>query len=212
MMELKLNRNSSKILLTGFGPFPGVDVNASATLVQALSGAAHTQFRDAQIHSTVLPVDWRLTKTALREAYAHANPTIALHFGVAQNCSGFRIETRAANACSARPDELGLLPLSHALIDGGEPFRHATFPARKIVTRLTGLGLPATLSDDAGGYLCNAALYHALEPELAALTGFIHVPVDLSRPPLTFANAVNGGIEIIRVCLEAAALTGTALA
>jgi pyroglutamyl-peptidase len=84
-----------------------------------------------------------------------------------------------------------------------------TLPARLIVERLTGLGLPAELSDDAGAYLCNAVLFHGLllsERETArCATGFIHIPThiaDTSRGPgLDWDGAVAGGIEIIRTCL-----------
>ena len=65
--------------------------------------------------------------------------------------------------------------------------------------------MPVSLSNDAGGYLCNAVLYHALHAIGSAghpcRAGFIHLPVDLSQPPLTFDDAIAGALEIIRVSL-----------
>jgi pyrrolidone-carboxylate peptidase len=41
----------------------------------------------------------------------------------------------------------------------------------------------ATISDDAGGYCCNAALYCALRAGAGIPIGFVHVPVG-DDPPL----------------------------
>ena len=64
------------------------------------------------------------------------------------------------------------------------------------------------LSEDAGGYLCNAVLYASLCACAAPGTraGFIHLPVDLSGSAggLTPAAAVEGGLVIIRACIDRA--------
>jgi pyroglutamyl-peptidase len=80
------------------------------------------------------------------------------------------------------------------------------------VTRLRRRGLPARISRDAGGYLCNALLYHSLEiarrSSLPSRTGFIHLPANLvgeRRPSLepritgrlTWSDVVEGGLEIL---------------
>jgi len=66
-----------------------------------------------------------------------------------------------------------------------------------------------TLSDDAGGYLCNAVLFHGLlcsgGNAMPGVTGFVHIPAqiaDMGRGSvLDWDGAVAGGLEIIRTCL-----------
>ena len=129
-----------------------------------------------------------------------------LHFGVAKVAQGFRIETQGTNTCRMTADAAGAMPPSLELLTNGAPAHAVTIPTRDIVERLSALGIPASRSEDAGRYLCNAILYHSLLLASRAMrpckAGFIHIPADLSGPALDEAAALKGGLEIIRVCLE----------
>jgi pyroglutamyl-peptidase len=194
------------VLLTGFGPFPGVSDNASARLVETLAVEARRKFPRVAFHAEVLSTEWTAAPERLDAVVASIRPNLMLHFGVARDCPGFRIETRAQNACHVIDDAAGLKPADAWLVENGAPSRSATLPSARIVARLTSLGFPAHLSDDAGGYLCNAVLYFALSYAATACqpcsAGFIHIPADLSGPTLTFDDAVTGSLEILRLCLE----------
>jgi pyroglutamyl-peptidase len=132
-------------------------------------------------------------------------PVLALHFGVAADARGFRIETEGRNVCRNAVDAAGLPPLSPILVDGAPDTYSAGLPISRIVQRLSDLGLPVSISNDAGRYLCNAVLYHALhtlaETKRSCRVGFVHIPADLSGPPLSFEAAVMGGLEMIRASL-----------
>lgn len=212
-MTTGAKKKSTTLLLTGFGPFPGVPDNVSARLVKELAQNVRADFGNAltsnagpvNVHAAILPTEWQSAPSRLRALVKMINPNISLHFGVASGASGLRIETRAVNACLLEDDAAGLQPASSVLQPGSDPFRHATLPFAQIVTRLTEMGLPAYLSDDAGTYLCNAVLYHALQSErgtwMPERVGFIHVPDTLDGAPLTFDQALSGAMEIVRVCL-----------
>jgi pyroglutamyl-peptidase len=103
-------------------------------------------------------------------------------------------------------------------MDSGPALLVATLPAERIVARLTRSGIPCTTSNDAGGYLCNALLYHSLLAARALpqpfLSGFIHIPAEIPRADepgrpsaLNQTAALAGGLEIIAVCLEPAVVT-----
>lgn len=194
------------VLLTGFGPFPGVSDNASARLVEALAVEARRKFPRVAFYAEVLSTEWTAAPERLDILVADIRPNLMLHFGVARDCPGFRIETRAQNACHVTEDAAGLKPAAAWLVENSAPSRSVTLPGKQIVARLTALGLPAHLSDDAGGYLCNAVLYHALNYAGTApqpcRAGFIHIPADLTGPPLTFDDALRGAREILQLCLE----------
>lgn len=200
-----MSKVPTRILLTGFGPFPGVPENASAAVVEQLAKAAR-ELPDVRIVPAILPVDWQAAPKQVAALIAAERPDIALHFGVSSRAKGIVFETLAHNCCVAREDAYGQLPASERILDDGVETLTSTLPATAIVSRLQEKALPAELSEDAGAYLCNTVLYVALDAcgALGARAGFIHLPVDLSGAEggLTLYGAVEGGLAIIAACLE----------
>ncbi|MGL4397711.1 MAG: pyroglutamyl-peptidase I [Hyphomicrobium sp.] len=205
--------SSASIVLTGFGPFPGIAENVTARLVPAIADRARRRWPAVTIVDAILPTEWAVAPERIRALYAAHRPVLMLHFGVASDAAGFRIETEAANACRAAPDAAGLLPLATQLRADCAATLPATIPVARIHAHLTAAGYPTSLSDDAGGYLCNAVLYHALDvhqssaaekdvvTRAACRVGFIHVPPTLEGPPLDFEMAVSGALEILTLCM-----------
>lgn len=194
------------ILLTGFGPFPGVEENISGRLIVTLAKQARAEFPDYRIRSSVLPTEWHTAPKRVTALFQNHLPVLALHFGVTKEANGFRLETRGLNICRGSEDAAGCMPLSPELVAEGARAHAATLPVVSIARHLEARGFPVSISDDAGGYLCNAVLYHALQTVAVSgrpcRVGFVHIPPDLSRPPLSFEAAVAGSLEIIRCGLE----------
>lgn len=206
------------ILLTGFGPFPGVPTNASAELVPALAAAIQRRLCGFKVVSSILPTEWRSGPGQLFDLLDEVRPTVALHFGVSSRTPGFTIETRGRNTCAATKDALGEDPVSTCIAHDGPEFLPATLPAPHIVARLRRYGLPALLSRDAGTYLCNALLYQSLDyarrraPDMRA--GFVHLPDTMvsqgamaarrrirSTSRIGLDDAIAGGLEIVAAAL-----------
>jgi pyroglutamyl-peptidase len=172
------------ILVTGFGPFPGVPDNASAQLVARLVASRDRRLIGYRIEGAILPTEWRGGPDRLLVLLAKHRPALALHFGVSSRASGFDIETRGSNRCSFSVDACGEIPAAASLDGDGPEHLPATIPAHHVVHRLRSRGLPAQISRDAGGYLCNALLYRSLDfarrhcPGMRA--GFVHIPDALS--------------------------------
>jgi pyroglutamyl-peptidase len=213
-----MRRDRSVILLTGFGPFPGAPRNASSELIARLARLAGARLPGYAVHAETLPTEWQAGPARLDELLQELDPVIALHFGVSHRARGFVVETRARNfredicdACGAAPDAL-------AIAENGPGEMSSTLPTGLIVERLRRKGLPVQLSRDAGGYLCNAVLYHSLSEArgrvargIGSRRGFIHIPDSLSKGRggasrrssaslLDWDAAVEGGIEIMAVC------------
>ena len=101
-----------------------------------------------------------------------------------------------------------------AVREGGPDVMPASLPVSYIVARLRRRGIRAFASRDAGGYLCNATLYASLERARSVPSrrvGFIHIPASLAKPggarwasacPLSWAQAMEGGLEILAACLH----------
>jgi pyroglutamyl-peptidase len=209
------------ILLTGFGPFPGVDSNATAELVPELIEAARAKFTEHDVVGAILPTEWVAAPQKLGDLLARPGTVLALHFGVSRQAEGFQIELVGRNQCKAVADAAGCMPAAECLLDDGPAELACTLPVERIVQRLTRLGVPVRTSTDAGGFLCNALLYHSLGAAhtLAKphLVGFVHLPADLvghgadGRRPrpgcrLDMPAAVAGSLEIIAACLEGGAV------
>lgn len=204
------------ILLTGFGPFPGVPVNATSVLVPLLTKAASWSFPGLAIVAEILPTEWISGLQQIEALYARHQPLLALHFGVSHKTTGFAVEARGRNRCAPSPDGAGALPIAECVSPGAPEFLPSNFPAALIVERLRRRGLPAQVSRDAGSYLCNALLYRTLELSRRngwpARNGFVHLParlVDPRRPErepcssvgLAWQQVIEGGLEIISTCL-----------
>jgi pyroglutamyl-peptidase len=209
-----MQRNSVRptILLTGFGPFPGVAVNASWSLVSRLAPAATIAFPGFHVEAQQLSTEWQAGPAQLIALVERTRPVVALHFGVSRRATGFVIETRGYNTSSAVVDACGTMPDPDCLTHGSPDILSAKLPAALIAQRLRNKRLPVLISRDAGRYLCNAALFHTLDlarrghwPTRAS--GFIHVPTTLHErttingSKLTMPRAVQGGLEIIAACV-----------
>ena len=192
------------------GHFPTSPKNASAALVQVLADKARAVFEDVRFVAEIFPTDWQAAPDRLKQLFCAHQPSLMLHFGVAREAQSFRIETQGLNTCHMTKDSAGAMPAGLHLLTDGAPAHPVTIPTRDIVESLTRLGIAASTSGDAGGYLCNAVLYHSLvlanSAEHPCNVGFIHIPVDLSGPHLDEAAVLKGGLEIIRVCLDMLAL------
>jgi pyroglutamyl-peptidase len=169
-----------KVLVTGFEPFGGDAVNASADAVAAL--AASWAGPD-ELVTAVLPVAFDQVRSAdgplLRLLDEHA-PDVVVAVGLAGGIRQVQVERVAINLMDAPiPDNDGAQPVDAAVADGGPAARFSTLPVKAVVAAVREAGIPAGVSHSAGTYVCNAAFYavqHALAERPGVLSGFVHVP------------------------------------
>ncbi|MGI9409057.1 MAG: pyroglutamyl-peptidase I [Hyphomicrobiaceae bacterium] len=203
------------ILITGFGPFPGVPVNVSGPFAEELAIATQRVLAHTSVVAGVLPTEWSRAPRMLEELYFRHRPTIALHFGVSHQAHAMTVECRARNIAQ-RADASGLMPDLDHLAPARPSELPVTLPAARIVSRMRKRTIPAVLSNDAGAYLCNAILFHSLElmrvMGINGQCGFIHLPTNLARDSryrgpanaqrLSFEQARVGGCEALATLLR----------
>ncbi len=209
-------RSRPFVLLTGFEPFPNNPINATEALVPALAAAGRRSFPDVRFATEILPTQWHVAPHRMQHLLAEMQPDILLGFGISSRANRFTIETRGINWRRDSRDAAGVEIGKGRLIVGGPVHLPARLPVANIVGRLRRRGIAVRISRDAGGYLCNAALYHGLlqAAHVADLKhiGFVHVPADLPVPrtrrtgvtdscPATWDQMMLGGLEIIGACL-----------
>lgn len=169
-----------KVLVTGFEPFGGDAVNASAEAVEAL---AARWAGPEELVTAVLPVVFDQVCSAdgllLRLLDDHA-PDVAVAVGLAAGITQVRVERVAVNLMDAGiPDNGGAQPIDAPVADGGPAARFATLPVKAAAAAVRAAGVPAGVSYSAGTYVCNASFYalqHALAERPGVLSGFVHVP------------------------------------
>ena len=173
-----------RVVLAGFGPFPGMPFNPSAALVKALARRRRPAFADVVISTHVFATRYAAVDQDLAELAAQ-KPDVVLMFGVARRRRYLGIETRARNAQSVLyPDASGHRPARATIAhDEGGALRGSA-PFARLLGAVRPSGFPARLSRDAGRYLCNYAYWRALERarETAMLVQFIHIPPIRLRP------------------------------
>jgi pyroglutamyl-peptidase len=196
------------ILLTGFGPFAKVERNPSEQIVEALGGS---RVDGHDVLGRILPVSAAQTPAAVRTAIAETTPALAFLLGVAPGRAALTIERMAVNVFDFEdPDNDGEQPVDIPIEPDGPVAYFATLPVRRIVEAWRAAGIPGALSNTAGTYLCNAAMYSALhataDERLPA--GFVHLPSlpeevagqPVPAPSMPLATQIEG----VRVALEAA--------
>ncbi|HMF05908.1 MAG TPA: hypothetical protein VKE72_02715 [Methylocella sp.] len=167
-----------KILVTGFGRFPGARQNPTALLIGTLERQKERFERfGVKLQCAVLPVHYAKVAPILQHLDEFLKPDAILHLGLAARRKFLSIETRALNRLSLlHRDASGARAACRAIIPGAPHALQATFPAREIAVALCRAGLRSRLSINAGNYVCNQTLYLSLARSRARVIGFIHVP------------------------------------
>jgi pyroglutamyl-peptidase len=168
------------ILVTGFGPFPGVEVNPTQTLAERLS---NTTFHDMPVVSRVLDVSYQRSAEQLFEHLGGAWPHCIVHFGVATGSDQVRIETQAVNRKAADIPDVDGEEFEQAVVHADHPLDavlQTRLRADQIVASLNENGFPARTSDNAGRYVCNSLYFNSLAfLELSGVerpSVFVHMP------------------------------------
>jgi pyroglutamyl-peptidase len=178
------------LLVTGFGSFPGAPLNPSAEIVALLRRDWRARFSrlGVRLATAVLPVVHDIAPH-IDALVARERPDAVVHLGLAGSRRRVCVETLARNRVSSlKPDARGRFVNApvHAL---GERPRRSRWNAGRLAAALRGRGIDAVLSDNAGDYVCNAALWHSLRPG-AVPSIFIHVPKKRRVAPARLAAAL----------------------
>jgi pyroglutamyl-peptidase len=181
-----------RLLVCGFGPFPGAPHNPAGRVVGAL-GRTSWAPPGAALAFGLIPTTWAGATDMLQRAVAEHAPDGILLVGVASGAEAFRVETRAHNRVLVeRPDAAGGVHPPGAITQNGPAVAAVTGTSETMLGALLEAGLPAGLSDDPGDYLCNFALYRLLTGGGPARTGFLHLPPEGPAFPL---EALEHGVR-----------------
>jgi pyroglutamyl-peptidase len=164
---------AQKLLVTGFGPFPGVRRNPSADVARLVAADGRWGRLGVQTQALVLPTTYAALNGQLAPALLRGFDAV-LMIGVAGRSRRLRVERRAVNRASILfPDASGCRSESLGFGEAVD-VRRTRASAPQALAALRSAGLPSRLSQDAGRYLCNAAYLRALAEPVPVL--FVHIP------------------------------------
>ena len=204
-----------RVLITGFGPFPGAPFNPTEPLVARLLRLRRPALSDVELTGHIFPVTYQAVDRELPQLLEKREPQALLMFGLATRTRYVRIETRARNAVTTLwPDAVHARVRRGSISGRADALMFGPHTAR-LLRAAAGTGVDARASRDAGSYLCNYLSWRAIEaargdngPRLAA---FVHIPL-LARngtslrkgsPRITLEELVDAGeamlLEMVRL-------------
>lgn len=189
-----MSRRTPVALVTGFDPFGGETVNPSQEIAQALHGAIVAGHR---VVGAILPTQFGASLPSLETLLRQYHPALVLALGLAGGREGISLERVAINLVDARiPDNAGAQPVDAPVVDNAVNAYFSTLPLKAMLARLHDAGIPASLSQTAGTFVCNQVFFglmHALRRRQAR-GGFVHVPY-LPEQAARHANAPGMSLE-----------------
>jgi pyroglutamyl-peptidase len=205
-----------KILLTGFNRFKGVRVNPSEKVILELR-ERYRDLKGVDLIAEVLPTEYGAGMRKLRGLIRKHRPQAILLLGVAPRREQISLERVALNIDDeATPDNAGVIRRGRKIVRGAADVYWSTLPLLRLQRALEGCGIPASISNHAGTFLCNHAFYvarHQTERSPKKLVcGFVHLPGMASRRAKTKSTTKskskgeraepNKMIQAIECCIE----------
>ena len=170
-------RHYMKLLVTGFDPFGGEEINPA---LEAVKGLEDT-IKGAEIKKLEIPTVFGKAAEVVKAAIDEFNPDVVLNVGQAGGRFALTPERVAINIDDARiPDNEGNQPIDEAIQEEGNAAYFTQLPVKAMVTAIKAAGLPGAVSNTAGTFVCNHIMYQVQYlidtkyPEIKG--GFIHVP------------------------------------
>ena len=190
-----------RLLITGFDPFGGATVNPAWEAVKQLP----EQIGDYLLSKLEIPTVFALAAGTVLEQAATFRPDVILCIGQAGGRAAVTPERIAVNIRDAKIDDnAGNRPSGERIAEDGPAAYFATVPVKEMAAAMETAGIPATVSNSAGAFVCNDTLYSLLHhyDGTDVRVGFIHVPYlpEQGQPnmPLdTIVAALTAAISIL---------------
>lgn len=197
-----------KVLITGFDPFGGEIINPALEAVKKLPDT----ISGAEIIKLEIPTVFRKSIEKIEENIIKHTPDIVISVGQAGGRFGVTPERIAINIDDARiPDNEKNQPLDTTIFEDGENAYFTNLPIKAMVEEMKKGGIPGSVSNTAGTFVCNHVMYGILYminkkyPDMKG--GFIHVPyipcqvLDKANTPSMSIDDISKGLEL---CIKAA--------
>lgn len=195
-----------RVLLTGFEPFGEMAGNPSSYIVNQI--ATPESVSELTVFGEVLPTEYGHAGRRICDLIRDVDPEAVICLGVSAQLQGIALERVAINVDDCpKPDNSGEIRAGSAIDPDGPAAYLSTLPLHAMRDALEAGGIPVTISNHAGTFVCNHVFYQARQI-LTALNrnipcGFIHVPLEsgvsgsAGLPLSVMVNAIQQCIEFV---------------
>jgi len=166
-----------KILVTGFDPFDGDSINPALELIKQLP----EEIDGCEIITLEVPTVFHKSIQVIKQAIDTHHPDAVLSVGQAGGRVDMTVERIGINCDDARiPDNEGNSPVDEKVFEDGDDAYLLTLPVKAMVKAIQDAGVPASVSNTAGTFVCNHVAYgvaylaRKYYPDMK--TGFMHIP------------------------------------
>jgi pyroglutamyl-peptidase len=174
---MKTKLKTRTVLVTGFEPFDGAEINPSQEIARNLNG---TVIAGHRVVGALLPCVFGAAIPELKRLIGVHRPALVICVGQAGGRAAITPERVAINIDDARiADNAGAQPVDRPIVRGAPAGYFSTLPVKAIVAALREVGVPSEVSQTAGTFVCNHVFYglmHTLRTSKGVRAGFIHVP------------------------------------
>lgn len=194
-----------KVLLTGFDPFGGESINPALEAVKLVAD----KIGDVEVVKLEVPTVFYKSIETVDKKIEEVKPDVVLCIGQAGGRFDITPERVAINVNDARiKDNEGNQPLEGAIFEDGAPAYFTNLPFKAMVAKIREAGIPASVSNTAGTFVCNHLMYGVLylaDKKYPGLRGgFIHVPFIPEQVAKRPAPAPSLSVDVIAKGLEEA--------
>lgn len=166
-----------KILVTGFDPFGGETINPAIETVNRLPDV----IAGAEILKLEVPTVCHKSLQVIDEAIKKYDPDVILSIGQAGGRPDITVERVGINVDDCRiPDNEGNQKIDEPVYPDGPAAYFVTIPIKAMVQKIQSKGIPASISNTAGTFVCNHVTYgvcHLVATKYPGKrSGFIHIP------------------------------------
>jgi len=194
--------------MTGFDPFGGESINPSWEVVKQLEGM---HIDGCRVVTRQLPCVFGEALSVLNAAIDELDPTLVIAVGQAGGRVDVTVERVGINVDDARiADNIGQQPVDVAIVADGPAAWFSTLPIKSMAAALREAGVPASVSQTAGTFVCNHVMYgllHKLADKPGAKGGFIHIPY-LPEQAAAHPGAPSMAAQTVKQALEIAIAVG----
>lgn len=199
------------LTISGFGPFYETKTNASEQIVKYIDSADLFAY-NYRLTTYTFPVIYQNSYELLERVINESKPDIFLLLGVRKAANDLHLERIARNLDDSDiPDNRNVIRKNRRIVDECSVLQHVSdLPLDTFAETLRSSGVPAIVSENAGGYICNH--YYFLAQQICEMTSnqvvclFVHIPPLRSncdaQVPLSLSTVVEGLVQLIEIIEE----------
>ena len=189
-----------KLLITGFEPFDGKDINPSWEAVRQIPD----QIGKYELCKLNIPTVYGQAAQMVQEKAEQIGADVIISVGQAGGRDAVTPERIGVNIRDARiPDNAGVLYQGERILPEGPAAYFSTLPVEAMAQAIRDARIPSRVSNTAGCYVCNDVLYTLLNRYAGTQVrvGFIHVPYlpEQGTPNMSLEDTIRGLTAAIAV-------------